>query len=238
MDRDPFLGAPGIPVLNSSGEDIPPYGVVRLATAGTDGVRTVDAPNADNDPHVYVNGAGTLHNGDRGFVRFLSLGAIAYDAADGEPAINAIYGPKRGSFRVHPGYFGFRIAGEADGKTVTAARVPEAFEEDYPYPYGSYDDGDGGASVQHDAILNLGCDADDTGNILYDSVRYTTVGLVRRGRLTLSISMEVLEEDVVAVATECKEVLLATSTIACVDGDIVFTKNSEKVRVISCKACP
>lgn len=117
------------------------------------------------------------------------------------------------------------------------------FEDDYPYPYGSYDDGDGGASVQHDAILNLGCDAATTGNILYDSVRYTTVGLVRRGRLTLSISMEALDEDVVAVETECVEVVIkgdetGDTDVKCVVGDIVFTKKTKKIRAVVCKACP
>lgn len=128
---------------------------------------------------------------------------------------------------------------EATGDTIWATPV----EEDYPYPYGSYDDGDGGASIQHDAILNLGCDAATTGNILYDSVRYTTVGLVRRGRLTLSISMEILEEDAVAVATECVEVVIkgdetGDTDVECVDGDIVFTKKTRKIRAVVCKACP
>lgn len=112
-------------------------------------------------------------------------------------------------------------------------------EEDYPYPgYGSYDDGDSGATWSSDSTINIGCDV-TTGSIIGDVVRYTHVGFVRRGRLTVSTSMEVLEEDKVLVATSCIEVVVPTgTTVECVDGVITYTQETEWIRVIACKACP
>ncbi len=123
MDRDPFLNVPGIPVLNSSGEDIPPYGLVRLSAPGADGVRVVGKPNADDDPHVYVNGSGTLNNGVRGLVRFVPLGPVAYDPADGEPALNEEWGPAAGSWLLRKGRKGFSFSGGADGFSGSFARA-------------------------------------------------------------------------------------------------------------------
>lgn len=128
------------------------------------------------------------------------------------------------------------VGTQADGTAVYAT----TFEDEYPYPgYGSYDDGDGnGSTVSHDATINIGCNA-TTGNIIGDVVRYTIVALVRRGRLTMSISMEVLEEDKILVETECKRIIdLATLTLTCVDGVPTIDYDDDYVRSIVCKACP
>lgn len=244
MDRDPFLSSPGIPVLNSSGEDIPPYGVMRLSAAGEDGVRVVGAPSVDDDPHVYVNGSGTLNNGVRGFVRFVPLGPVAYDPADGEPALNEEWGPAAGGFLLRKGNLGFRCAGGADGFTAVFARIPNFFEEEYDtYGYGSYDDGDGGTTWSHDAIINIGCDTSEgsptLGDIVYDKVRYTVTLIMRNRRPFSSISMEVLEENAVAVATECKEIIdHSTITLTCVDGVPTLDFDTFKMRGIVCVTCP
>lgn len=92
--------------------------------------------------------------------------------------------------------------------------------------------------MSHDATINIGCNA-TTGNITGDVVRYTIVALVRRGRLTMSISMEVLEEDKILVETECKRIIdLATLTLTCVDGVPTIDYDDDYVRSIVCKACP
>lgn len=109
---------------------LPPYAVVRLVSSATDEsvgetVWTVAATDEDSDPHVYVLGNKTLTNasGDRGDAMFWPLGRIAYDPADGEPAINETWGPKAGEYLLRKGYLGFRCAGEADGNTAVFART-------------------------------------------------------------------------------------------------------------------
>lgn len=226
---------------------LPPYAVVRLVSSATDEsvgetVWTVAATDEDSDPHVYVLGNKTLTNasGDRGDAMFWPLGRIAYDPADGTPAINEVWGPKAGTFLLRKGYLGFRCAGEADGNTAVFARVPEVdLDDEYPgYGYGSYDDGDGGATWSHDATINIGCDT-GTGNVIGDVVRYTHVLFVRRGRPTVSTSLEVLEEDKVIVQTACKEWIdPATVELTCVDGVPTLDFTTEKVRVVVCGVCP
>ncbi|TXH18981.1 MAG: hypothetical protein E6R03_01260 [Hyphomicrobiaceae bacterium] len=233
---------PRIPVATEA-DQIPPYGIVRLVSFA-DGEWTIAAPASDDEPHVYVLGDKTLTNesGDKASATFAPLGRVAYDPTDGEPILNEEWGPKAGEFLLRKGYLGFRCAGAADGFTAVFARIPNFFEEGYDTYYGSYDDGDGGTSWSHEATLNLGCDTTEAseteGKIVYDRVRYTVVLIMRNRRPFASISMEVLEENKVAVDTTCKEFLTKDSTVACVDGDIVFTKVTEKVRVISCVACP
>lgn len=111
-------------------------------------------------------------------------------------------------------------------------------DDDYPYPgYGSYDDGDGGATWSHDSTINIGCDT-GSGNIIGDVVRYTHVLFVRRGRPTVSTSLEVLEEDKILVATECKEVPdPATFDLYCDGATPVLDFDTFKIRTIVCVAC-
>lgn len=126
---------PRIPVVTAT-DIVPPYAVVRLVSSTSDEtvgetVWTVAAPDTDDDPHVYILGNKTLTNasGDRGDAAFLPLGRVAYDPADGEPALNEEWGPKAGEFLLRKGYLGFHVAGEPDGTTAVFARVPAATME-------------------------------------------------------------------------------------------------------------
>lgn len=171
----------------------------------------------------------------------IALEMAARDGGLGRPAYHSVWDADAKTLtrfsdekvRVVTWPLGLFVGFAADGSAVYVSNV----EEDYPYPYGSYDDGDGGSTISHDSTINIGCDT-GSGNIIGDVVRYTTVGLIRRGRLYLTISMEVLEEDKILVETECKEIIdLATLTLECIAGVPTLDFESDYVRSIVCKPC-
>lgn len=239
---NPSLYQPRIAVVTGEAQ-IPPFGVVALVSE-SEGVWTVGKTATNNNPHVYILGDKTLTNasGDKADATFWPWGRVAYEPADGVPAINEEWGPKAGSFYLHKDQQGFRITGGADGFTVAAVRIPNDTGED-DYPYGSYGGGAGGSSYAHQAILNIGCD-EATGNIVADLVEYTVIGFNRAGRLYLSISMEVIDEDFTAVPTVCVEVVTGVSvSIAISETDCVIsatptvTETLTEIRTIDCGSC-
>lgn len=176
----------------------------------------------------------------------IGLEIAARDGGLGRPAYHSVWDAKSQKMirfsdskaRAIPWTIGLFVGFDKDGSPIYIT----SDDEDYYPEYGYYDDGDGGTSWSHDAILNLGCDTasgDTQGDIVYDKVRYTATLIIRNRRPFVSISMRVLEENVVAVNTVCKEVVIPTGTTAeCVDGDIVLTLQTEKIRVIDCVVCP
>lgn len=237
-----------IPFVNTTSERIPPGAI--LANNGNPddrGRKRMGKPTANSQRGCYLNGPFSIEAaGDAnsfGWCSWNSPFIAAYDAAGPTPVIGEMWGPQAGSWFLGKDRVGFLIDGEAVDGLVAVVR-DFALEDDYPYPgYGSYDDGDGGATWQHDSTLNIGCD-EATGNIIGDEVRYTTVLFVRRGRPTASISMEVLVEDKILVATECKEVVVdvaVTVDVECVDGVITatptVTTTTDFVRSVACGVC-
>lgn len=187
--------------------------------------------------------SGSLHDAPP----VIGLEIAAKDGGLGRPAYHSVWDAESQQMvrfsdskaRAIPWTFGVFVGFDKTGAPVYIT----SDDEDYYPEYGSYDDGDGGTSWSHDAILNLACDTDSgaptEGDIVYDKVRYTVTLIMRNRRPFASIAMEVLEEKAVAVNTVCKEVVIPTGTTAeCVDGDIVLTLETEKIRVIDCVACP
>lgn len=116
-------------------------------------------------------------------------------------------------------------------------------EASYPYPgpYGSYDSGPGGTSWRYETWTRVLCDG--AGTYTQDHLRYTTTLLIRRSQPFSMTVLEVLEEDVPVITTECKEFVtdVSVSSATCnEDGTISIglTKTKDKVRGVICGSCP
>lgn len=246
-----------VAVVNTTTETIPAGGIV--ATVGDPdehGRKRVGKPTSNGQLGCYIVGPQPILPADSedgepvGWATFDCPALGAYDPADGAPAIGEVWGPGVGSWLLQRGRAGFLIDGphdELDGRVVVL-RIGGEVDDYDTYYNGSYDDGTGGTSWSHDAIISLGCNEDvesaTVGEIVYDKVRYTVTLIMRNRRPFASISMEVLEEDTIAVPTECKEVLTDVDVsvdVECVDGIITatptVTKTTELIRVIACGEC-
>lgn len=182
--------------------------------------------------------SGSLHDAPP----VIGLEIAAKDGGLGRPAYHSVWDAgsqqmvrfSNDKVRVVPWSLGLFVGFDASGTPIYIS----ADDEDYYPEYGSYDDGDGGTSWSHDATINVGCDT-GTGNIIGDVVRYTVTLIMRNRRPFASIAIDVLEEDKIIVETECVEVVIPEgTTVECVDGEIVFTKQTDWVRTIVCKGCP
>lgn len=122
-----------VPYRNDAGEQIPPFGILRLTGAVTVNSRPylkAEKPDTYGSQYLHaINGPTAVESGDYGtcyvpaesfFVR------AAYDTADGTPAFGEAWGPRSGTWKLKKNTGGFQIIGDPDSTngTVLVARVP------------------------------------------------------------------------------------------------------------------
>ena len=84
-------------------------------------------------------------------------------------------------------------------------------------------------------IQNVVCDG---ANIVHDVVNYEISQVNRDGKIFLEIDTSPVSEGTTLIPLVCKEFLTPDSSIACVDGNIVFTKVSDHGLFVDCEGCP
>lgn len=127
-----------IPFYNNSGEEIPPYAILRptaVTKRGGARVLDVDRPSSTDFARIYyVNGprAVPYHTGGQSATGLCSRSGwidAAYDPADGVPARGEGWGPKPGSWLLHKDYYGFTIAGGESSVTIDGAAIDRVIVE-------------------------------------------------------------------------------------------------------------
>lgn len=101
---------------NSSGEQVPAFGVMRV-TEYSEAYRTatIAKPNSTAQARYLVNGDQPVSDGSTGWAHRLdAVCEVLYDAADGVPAYGETWGPESGSWLIHKNQPGFTIWGGND----------------------------------------------------------------------------------------------------------------------------
>jgi hypothetical protein len=179
-----------LPALNISGDDIPPFGVVRLVSINDDGQFEVDYPDKANYPYgLAFNGPTTIPSGGAGSVTTDTPFWAHYDAegingnsadsSDDTPVAGDIWGPTPNSFALINSASGFRVLSSVDPFDLSACMVvldplalpdePNEYDEYYDYYDGSPDSADPGDLCEDSGESTAGggitipfnaCDAD------------------------------------------------------------------------------
>lgn len=100
-----------VPCTNSTGEEIPPYGLVELEGTDDDGTFIALKPRADGC-HVFVNGPTPIPDGSDGMV---TSQAPIIIATDGTAGVGETWGAQAGSFLAKSTNTGFLILDAAAG---------------------------------------------------------------------------------------------------------------------------
>lgn len=114
-------GSSGIGVYNTSGEEVPAFGIMRIVTAlllGDELVYEIGKQATELQRWMLVNGEspiGTSGESQYGTGYFLDIpGRALYDSADGTPAYGQVWGPYPSSWKLRRHMYGFRILGDAN----------------------------------------------------------------------------------------------------------------------------
>ena len=112
--------------LNESGEDIPPWSIMRVTGCDSERILTVDKPNADGlGVHNFVSsGPQTIISGDYGFCTRSFPVQAAYDSSSGTPALGEIWGPANASWLLKKGMHGFWVIGILETNTALVLPLP------------------------------------------------------------------------------------------------------------------
>lgn len=84
---------------NSSSEEIPAFGLVRVVSCDSEGILTVAQPNA-NSQDVYVNGPVPIPASGYGAVTRDHPVYALYETSDGTPALGEAWGAANGSYKL------------------------------------------------------------------------------------------------------------------------------------------
>lgn len=110
-------------VKNAGSTEIPAHGLMRVT--GEDeasGALTVDQPNADHQADVLVNGPLAIPVGGFGIGTMGSPVLLAYEMANGSPAIGGSVGVAGGSWKAKKHYIGFKALTSGEDGIVFVAR--------------------------------------------------------------------------------------------------------------------
>jgi hypothetical protein len=113
-----------IPVLNTTAEIIPGFGLMRRTGVNNDGQITVAKPNADGQLCLVNSPFPILPNKVGMSAGYHLRAVIAYDQQDGAPANGETWGATSGSWLARKNNAGFQIDGGAFQGVVNAVRVP------------------------------------------------------------------------------------------------------------------
>lgn len=105
-----------VTVYNDSGEDVPPFGVMRLSGLNDEGLIKIDKPDADSTIDVVFNGPGVLEAEGVGTAYVVNgpLRVVTHDSDDA-PVAGDEFGTEVDGWYLRKGNFGFRILGAIDG---------------------------------------------------------------------------------------------------------------------------
>src|SRR5262245_46624012 len=97
---------------------VPSFGLLRVTGVDSDGVITVDQPNADGQD-VLVNGPSELTSSfPYGTATRESPIHALYDSGDGTPAVGEVWGAGASSWKLRKAKQGFVVAGVHDGRAI------------------------------------------------------------------------------------------------------------------------
>lgn len=105
-----------LPFVNASGEAIPAFGVLRIASV-SGGFPQIAKPNADGIWHL-VNGPNPVAIGAKGRATAGPSLTAAYDTSSGTPAVGIPWGPAAGSWLLKLGKTGFVPVGAGSSGAV------------------------------------------------------------------------------------------------------------------------
>lgn len=123
-----------LPCQNNTANDIPGFAVMRVtgvcdpSTVDNQIVLQVDQPNG-SDAIYCVNGPNVIkaQSGGTSYFGACSLdfpNMVLYDSNTGTPAVNDVWGPKSGSWKLAKNYTGFRVFAQPTAGRVLVTQSP------------------------------------------------------------------------------------------------------------------
>lgn len=113
-----------VPILNTTSEVIPAGGLMSVVGVdATTGAFKVAKPSTDGDPTVCVNGFSLIPANGTGQGSFDPRAIVAYDPADGTPAVGDSWGAASGTWLAKKGSPGFTVLGGPGLGLVNAERA-------------------------------------------------------------------------------------------------------------------
>lgn len=112
---------------NVSGEDIPPFAVMRPAGRVEDDdvwVMKCAKPDSDGGTFHVFNGPLKVKAGNRGNCTVESPILALYETADGTPQTGEEWGAKNGSWKLHKQRTGYKVIAEGETYLVEVIRMP------------------------------------------------------------------------------------------------------------------
>jgi hypothetical protein len=105
-----------VAVYNSTAEEIPAFGLMRMTGIDSEGIVTVAKPNTNSQVNILINSPVPIPASSYGVGHNQSPAAVLYDTADGTPALDEVWGAESGSWKAGKGKTGAKIVGgHADG---------------------------------------------------------------------------------------------------------------------------
>jgi hypothetical protein len=111
------------PIVNTVAETIPSGGLARVTGFDADGNCEVAKPDADDDANLAVVSVLAVPEDGGGEATYDNHVIVAYEEADGTPAVGEEWGPASGSWKLRSGKTGFYILGNAGHGLVNAVRT-------------------------------------------------------------------------------------------------------------------
>ncbi len=111
----------GVRFKNSSGETVPAYGLMQVASMAGNEVFSISKPSANFRPLYLVNGRSPIDDGKSGRANFLldDPGWVLRDTPGGSTGFSNRWGPKDGEWKLFPGRYGFTSMGGTDNSNDT-----------------------------------------------------------------------------------------------------------------------
>lgn len=101
-----------LPVLNSSGETVPAFALMRVTGVDTSsGSLIVGKPNADNQTNLLVNGPCEIPSGLQGIGMWGVPAVVCYDTGDGTPVAGDEWGAESGGWKLRNAKTGYIVSG-------------------------------------------------------------------------------------------------------------------------------
>jgi hypothetical protein len=157
-----------MPVANTTAEEIPAFGLMRVTGTDDDGRAQVAKPDTDGQTNLLVNGPLPVNPNGYGQGHCESPCVVAYDTDDGTPAAGEDWGAASGSWKLKKDQTG---ASPVGGVSAGSVNVMHGFG----VPASAFDGSGGGGSITVEG---------DTGTPSYTST--TTLQVLHGRGLTLS----------------------------------------------------
>ncbi len=131
-DSAPDAGIRVMEVFNSSANDLPGFCLLRITGEDSDGVITVDVPNANSQVGLLVNFPCVLPAGGYGQAHQDFPASVLFEAGEGTPAVGQEWGTIAGDCKLHPGKTGYKIKSVGTTDYATVAPAVGGAEGDVP----------------------------------------------------------------------------------------------------------